>query len=157
MTTTNHALAGAIIAQIVPIPGLAVLLAFFSHFVMDALPHFGIPIQNDDVWARNNRTIFKFISRLDTVITFALFVISSWLSTGGADWKTVFACMFAAIFPDLVWVYRFIKEQKTHKVLPKSWFSKFHAWLQWGERPWGWVIEAVWFFASLAVLWRLMG
>jgi len=40
MTLTNHLLAGAALAKLLPLP-LAIPLAFLSHFVLDALPHFG--------------------------------------------------------------------------------------------------------------------
>lgn len=38
----NHAAAGGLLATVLPLP-LAILAAFISHFVMDALPHYGIP------------------------------------------------------------------------------------------------------------------
>jgi len=41
MTITNHILAGAIIGAVIKEPALALPIAFASHFVMDALPHFG--------------------------------------------------------------------------------------------------------------------
>ena len=41
MTITNHLLAGSLIGLTVAQPALAIALAFASHFVMDALPHFG--------------------------------------------------------------------------------------------------------------------
>jgi hypothetical protein len=40
MTLTNHLLTGAAIAKLLPSP-VAIPIAFASHFVLDALPHFG--------------------------------------------------------------------------------------------------------------------
>jgi hypothetical protein len=60
--------------------------------------------------------------------------------------------MLTAVAPDLVWVYRFFKELKTGKLGPKSLFSKFHKWIQWGEFPKGMFIDAIWLCASLAVV-----
>ncbi len=41
MTGFNHAVTGALIAGAVGNPFLAIPLAFASHFVLDAIPHFG--------------------------------------------------------------------------------------------------------------------
>ena len=38
---TNHMVTGAVIALVVKQPALALPLAFLSHFVLDALPHYG--------------------------------------------------------------------------------------------------------------------
>jgi hypothetical protein len=43
VSITNHLLAGAAIAYAIDKPLPVLLLAFASHFVMDALPHFGYP------------------------------------------------------------------------------------------------------------------
>ena len=43
MVITNHVLAGSLIGIGIKEPTLAITLAFVSHFVMDALPHFGYP------------------------------------------------------------------------------------------------------------------
>jgi len=47
MTLTGHAVVGAAIIKILPShPILAVVLAFFSHFVLDAIPHWDYPINS---------------------------------------------------------------------------------------------------------------
>ena len=46
MTATNHALTGAIIGFTVVAP-LAFLVAILSHFVLDAIPHFGANVPDN--------------------------------------------------------------------------------------------------------------
>ena len=41
MFVSNHILSGALIGSYVANPAVAVVLSFMSHFVLDALPHFG--------------------------------------------------------------------------------------------------------------------
>ena len=44
MTATNHVATGVLIAVVVPDPWVALPLAFASHFVCDALPHFDMQL-----------------------------------------------------------------------------------------------------------------
>lgn len=41
MTATNHALTGTAIGLLVGVPIFALPFAFASHFILDALPHYG--------------------------------------------------------------------------------------------------------------------
>ena len=43
MLITNHVLSGAVIGALSPDPLSAAARGFASHFVLDALPHFGLP------------------------------------------------------------------------------------------------------------------
>lgn len=45
MIATNHALTGAAIAVVIKQPILAIPLAFVSHFICDAIPHFGVDLK----------------------------------------------------------------------------------------------------------------
>lgn len=157
MTTTNHALAGAIIAVAVRQPVLAVVLAFISHFLMDALPHFGIQIENNDVRTRNDRPLFKWVTtRIDVAGTIIAVVLLPILLRPRIAWPLTLACILAAIAPDLIWVYRFIRELKTGKLGRKSVFSKFHKWIQWGEYPWALVFDICWFVGCLILVSRFV-
>lgn len=141
MTATNHALTGAVIALGIRQPMAAVPLAFLSHFVLDALPHFGIP--GGDVFERNRRAITKVVFAVDAVLVIVAFLwlglmhhqVSNWLLLG---------CAFVAYLPDVLWLPRFIREVRTHAWRPGGWFIRFHQGIQWGERPWGVVVELVW-------------
>lgn len=54
-----------------------------------------------------------------------------------------------AISPDSVWFYRHYRE-KVDGFLPKrNKLTDFHAKIQWGERPWGWILEISWFAAMI--------
>ena len=53
MTGTNHALSGAVIATFLPAP-VAIPVAFMSHFVLDAIPHFSV-----DKEKKNSHRIYK--------------------------------------------------------------------------------------------------
>ncbi len=144
----NHAVMGAIIAASVKQPAVALPLAFASHFVLDALPHYGVPTER--------RKIYKSFYRIlasDALITFALGILL--LAT-----KNYQACAgaFLALSPDVVWLPRFLKEHlfEAPPSLPADPFSRFHKKIQWGERPWAWPIDLVWAVLSFVLLLQLI-
>jgi hypothetical protein len=142
MTATNHALTGALIATAIDKPLLAVPIAFASHFVLDALPHFGV---SKNLKTRNSSSLFRTVTTLDLVICAALFLIAPWVAQSlDMNIWIMWACMFAAICPDLVWGYRLYRELTEKLPISKSKFSKFHSKIQWGERPRGLYIELLW-------------
>ena len=57
MTATNHALSGALIGLAVMQPILALPLAFVSHFMLDAVPHFGFDEHGGHL--KNKKTFHK--------------------------------------------------------------------------------------------------
>lgn len=142
MTSTNHVMTGAVIALAVKQPALAIPLAFASHFVLDALPHFGI--YEDDVIRRNKHWLFRTVISIDIPLMLALLVIIPDLAYAKLAWGITFACMLAAISPDFVWVYRFFREVRTQKWEPGGWFPRFHQAIQWFEQPVGLIVELVW-------------
>ena len=155
MTATNHAVTGAVIAAVVRQPLWAVPLAFLSHFVMDAIPHFGIDEAGDDVHARNRQPAFKWVLRIDMVLAPLCLMFLPWLLQDIVAWYVTLACSLAAMAPDLVWVYRYFREIRTGGLIPKNRFSRFHSWLQ-HERPRGIVLEIGWLLASLVVVAKLI-
>lgn len=66
MTGFNHALVDGLIGKYVPWP-LAIPLAFASHFVLDALPHYGIPHHT-----RDNSAFWKVFFTIDAFATLGL-------------------------------------------------------------------------------------
>lgn len=145
MTGVNHVLTGAVIAVAVKQPALAVSLAFASHFVLDALPHFGV-----DYHDRHQYPSFKRIMGFDLVVSpLLLILIPFWLES----WMVFFA-MAAAVAPDLAWFIKFYTDwrQGLKFELPKDPFSRFHKHIQWGERPWGWWVEVVWALLAAGLL-----
>jgi hypothetical protein len=137
MTGTNHTLTGAVIAVVVKQPALAVPLAFVSHFVLDALPHFGV-----DYHERHNYPSFKRVLGTDLVVMPLLLILVPFLLH---SWW-VLTAMLIAIAPDAIWFIKFYLDLRrgVKFQLPQDPFSRFHKRIQWGERPWGWRIEIAW-------------
>ncbi len=151
MTSSNHALTGAVIALSLQQPLLALPLAFVSHFALDALPHFGV---SEESLTRNRLWFMRLFWPLDALILLALFAYVLFNAGWGINIPIVFASMFLATSPDLAWIYRFALKEKWGKLSrpPMNAFNRFHANIQWGERPWGIVIELVWFILMFMVL-----
>lgn len=100
MTATNHALAGAAIGLSISQPILALPLALASHFVMDAIPHFGIKYAK----SKRNRKIFHLYLLIDAGLLAAVMIS---LLLAGAGWL-VFACLFLAGCPDFFQAYNYL-------------------------------------------------
>lgn len=125
MTGTNHFLAGALIATAVPLPVAAVSLAFASHIVLDALPHFG-------------RAPFR-AQRLVILFDAAALVMLM-----GVVWEAgnrlVLGCGLVATSLDLLWL-PLIHAQVKGRGYSLNRLQRVLSELQWGERPWGLLIE----------------
>lgn len=154
MTSTNHVMTGAVIALVVKQPELAIPLAFVSHFVMDAIPHFGI--YEDDVLRRNKSKVFKTVVSIDIPLAVILVFTIPHLAAAKVAWWIVFVSMVAAVSPDFHWVYRFIREVKTQQWSPGGWFPRFHQAIQWFEQPIGIITEIIWFGLMLFTFSRLV-
>lgn len=139
MTGYNHVATGVIVAVIIKNPVAVIPVAFVSHFVLDALPHFGRH-PRFKAWNSN----FLYLLAVDAALCFAVyfFALYKWPDLRVA---ITLGAFFAAL-PDFMWL---IYGKKT---LPKNWFYKFSKWIQWGERPWGMVIEIPYFLFTLYVL-----
>src|SRR6202050_887638 len=72
MTLTNHLLTGVHLAMVFPAP-IAIPLAFASHFILDALPHFGYKTIEERM---HHLGIFKIVIIADVI--FSVF-IAIWL------------------------------------------------------------------------------
>ena len=137
MTGLNHTLAGCLIALATPAP-IAPALAFGSHFLLDAVPHFG-----------RHPKFYKFSPHLKALILFdgaaslLAMAIVIWLFP--AQWLIIGLCSFMAVLPDLMWIFQ--KMLRT-----PQWFLTFSSLIQWGERPYGWVYECSYSVAGIALL-----
>lgn len=149
MTATNHALTGAAIVVLVRDPVLSVALALLSHFVLDALPHFGI--HEDDVLKRNKSKLFRRVVATDVII-FTLLLVSLPFAIHSVPWWLLELGMIAALVPDIVWVYRFARETKANVVIDKNWLTHFHQFIQRIEKPWGLAIELCWAVAAGVII-----
>lgn len=144
MTGSNHVVAGAIIAASVSQPVAAIPLALASHFVMDALPHYGDNTGRS--WLSRH---FHYILALDAFICAAFFL--SILIIQPAHWLLLVICAAIAVSPDFLWLPYYLADLKG-QVRHESRLAKLFKWIQWGERPWGIYIEIAWLIASIAVL-----
>lgn len=151
MTAVNHAVTGALIAVAVREPVLAVPLAFLSHFVLDALPHFGIKKSAQE---RNKKKLFWGVQAVDLILLTMFF---TWLVffLHLANLLLILICSFAAMSPDLIWVYRFFREIKTKIETEGNMFVRFHRRIQRFERPWAIVLEAFFLLAVFSIFLNL--
>lgn len=145
MTATNHVITGALIAAALKNPVMALPASFLSHFIMDALPHFG----RAKVAQKSSRQ-FMFILGGDCLTAGLILLLIA--ITQPAGWMLLFACGVLAASPDLMWFPNYARVLKKIPEKPNNLIMKFHSWIQWGERPWGILVEAAWF---IAVVWAL--
>lgn len=137
MTATNHGLSGALIGLAITQPAVALPLAFVSHFVLDAMPHFGGLNYHKN---KKNRQLFHLYLLIDATL---LAILISFLFINGAGWLA-FACLFLAGSPDFVHAYQYLFNKDFHdngSGPKKHWFTKFHKNIQRSETPKGLIVE----------------
>lgn len=140
MTITNHILAGSIIGLTVSNPVLAIVLALTSHFIMDALPHFGYAGQKGYGEALQHR--MSYIVAVATAITSVIVII---LLALNSKWFAIFTGIVAAS-PDAAGVYNWLKYEKQGRASTGFIYwthVRFHRAIQKFERPWGIYIEVL--------------
>lgn len=110
MTATAHALVSAAIAASIPNPLLSIPLAFVSHFVMDAVPHWDFGTN----WRTRAKAKTGAVATLDTILGFSLAYL---LFAGKVESVTLFLTMIAGNLPD--WMeapyYIFFATQKKRR------------------------------------------
>lgn len=151
MTATNHALTGAIVGLAVGEPIIALPLAFASHFVCDALPHFGSQDPND---TRITSSSFRNYLLLDAGLCLLLVLVL--VTYQPQYWVLAAACAFIAASPDFGWINKFSKARKGLKWRPNN-YSKFAAGIQWFQRPIGAVVEVAWFAGAIVLIHPFFG
>jgi hypothetical protein len=137
----NHTLAGSIVAVIVPAPFIPIV-ALVSHFILDLSPHFGFRPQDNPY-----KKPFVFILILDGLMCIACTLLAMALFPD--KWFLVGMGAFFGILPDLFWPLW----HKGPKWLDK--FLDFAEWIQWGERPYGWIFDALYGFFMIVILYML--
>src|SRR4051812_30696538 len=128
MTAPNHAIAGALIGlSLGGTPLAALLLAFLSHFALDALPHYDPP--GDEVTRLSSR---RFRVELYAQALLCVIVVIVLASSQRSGWLLAACCAFVATSPDLLWLPKFLAVRRTHR-LPRSpnWFWRMHHAIQW--------------------------
>lgn len=146
MTGLNHGLTGGLIAYFLPLP-IAIPLAFASHFVLDALPHYGI-----DQNKRDKSIFWKLFFVIDFFATFSLAAYAI-----HDHHYAMFLGGLFAIMPDFLWVGKVVKTGSFNLGRNSSRFMRWHAKIQGYERPWGlWVeipLATVLFYVVMIKIW----
>jgi hypothetical protein len=136
MIALNHVLAGTAIALAVKQPALVAPLAFASHFVLDALPHFSYR------WPGFR---FQTIWAMDAAASTLAVLYICW-----AFPPLAFAVVIGAVcaeLPDVFWLYeRLVIHRRS-----RNWFFRFHHWIQWSETQRGLKYELVYLFLFAVV------
>ena len=143
MTGSNHVVAGALIGAVVVQPVVAVPVALASHFIMDALPHYGD--NNKSTWLNRH---FDYVLAVDATITLSFLI--TLLAIQPTNWVLMLACAVIAVLPDVVWLPHYLADMRG-QTKPHGRFARFSKWIQWGERPWGIYIEAIVLIGLLAL------
>lgn len=145
MRAINHALTGAVIGLGVGEPVAAMSAAFFSHFALDAIPHFGL--RKNDLGGKE----FSDLLVLDAILCFGLIVLLFLLRP--KHWLLATCCAFLATSPDFMWVGRYLRARAGRKSRPlKNVILQFHHTIQWFERPIGLIVELAWAPAMVLLL-----
>ncbi len=151
MIASNHLITGAVIGASIQNPWLALPLAFLSHFGLDVLPHFGFT-KSGFTHALTQRISYIALF-LDVIFTAGLVVM---LQT--TNWLPYMAA-FVAFSPDTIWLTNYFVYER--RKLPSPDFlrgplTRFHKRIQWCERPWGLIVDGLWFAAMLVILTRII-
>jgi hypothetical protein len=145
MTATNHALTGAIIGLTIENPLLAVCLAFVSHYVLDALPHFRPDLTDQELLPKKGyRWYLVAEASLCFLIVLTLFLLKP------HHWLLAAFCAFVAAMPDLFSIPMYLKVRKGEP-WEAGWYIKFASGIQWFEKPTGLPIELVWFAGAVSI------
>lgn len=144
MQAINHAVFGALIAVTVHEPVVAIPLSLGSHFVMDAIPHYG----NDPKAPRGSRLYYLRII-IDTMASFSILLL--FLSFHPPHMKLIIVCASVAILPDLLWPLALHVKRSG----PLWAFFKFHKLIQRESRS-GILVEKGWLIiTTLLVLYKI--
>jgi hypothetical protein len=143
MTGLNHVLTGTAIALAVKQPLLIAPLAFLSHFLLDAVPHFGgtpFHVYGHKHFAKAMATDgLLAITALCTILFFAPALIIP-----------ILVGAFFGFLPDVFWLYYYSHHE------PQYWFFRFHQAIQWFERPSGAIVEASYFILISTIIFALL-
>ena len=143
MTSSNHILAGSLVATYFSSPWTVLPLAFMSHFALDALPHFG----NTNVKLNAKQKYRKYLA----VEILGLFGILLLLSTGKYGLNLLTLAGFFAVLPDLEHPIRYLVFARRGIDPPETLTYKFHKRIQWAERERFIVVEILLFILGFAI------
>lgn len=151
MTAVNHALTGSIVVATINNPQLGLPLALLSHFILDALPHFGA-----HTIASPKSKEFRAILLCDGLLTMCFIMVIAFVGYRiGLDWWLLPFGAILAVLPDFMW-YKHYKSDLQGKT--KTWdpVRKAHKKIQQWEVSWGWIIEVLWYIAAILILYSIL-
>lgn len=148
MIATNHAITGAVIGLASGNVWVAIPAALLSHFICDALPHFGTNQAGDSYLRSKAFSIFLVSDALACMLLVALLAVLQ-----PEHWFLASVSAFVATTPDFAWLPGYVRAKcgKPYSTNP-NWFLRFAADIQWFERPIGAVVEVGWFLAGMVIL-----
>lgn len=117
MIALNHVLAGTAIGLAVRRPELAAPVAFLSHFVLDASPHY--------IYGKFGTKRFVYTWIADAVLSAAALAAIA-LAAPELAFATIVGGVFAEL-PDVFWVHYHMHGK------PKHWFYELHTKIQWSQ------------------------
>lgn len=151
MTAINHALTGALVGLISGQPLVAIPVALASHFVCDALPHFGVRSTDTGLFKTK---AFRLQLLLDAMLCGALVAVLA--DRHPLHWVLAALCAFVATSPDFAWIGKFVRANKGQKPTKGNWFTRWASDIQWFQRPPGAVVELAWAAGSGVLLWQFL-
>jgi len=146
MRAINHALTGTVIGLVVKEPAVAIPIALVSHWICDAIPHYGSGISEKHAMESN---AFERLLYIDTILCFLLVLVLAILQPN--HWVLASFCAFVAASPDLLSFnrWRLMRQGLKSKLTP---YGKFAKGIQWFERPIGGVVELAWAIAAVILI-----
>jgi len=148
MTATNHALTGATIGILIGKPLLAVPVALLSHFICDAVPHFGFTGEKLKKRIMRGNSFRNYLV-VEAIICFVIVLAIAVLRP--AHWQLAAWCAFVAASPDLL-SYKRYRATRSGTAWSGNLYSRFAHDIQWFERPIGALVEVAWLVAALVIL-----
>lgn len=150
MTAINHALTGAFIGLTISEPAIALPVAFASHFVLDAIPHYDVSEESEKERIDSKKF---FILQIVAGAALCFLLVLLLALARPRHWIVAAICAFLATSPDLFWIKKYLVIKKSNKLLPnKNWFWHFHGLIQWFQRPIGAVVEITWLVSMLVLV-----
>lgn len=145
MTAPNHALTGALIGLSIASPAVALPLAFLSHFVCDAIPHYDPPGTSAEIYRSKNFIMeFLVLGGLLCLLIVVLLAVAH-----PVHWLLAAWCAFLAAAPDLLQLPYFLYTRRTgHDHAHPDILKRFHAWIQWKTGPNLRWVEMLWFVVA---------
>jgi hypothetical protein len=150
VTATNHALTGTIIGLAITVPIVAIPLAFASHYVLDALPHFGSGKSQRQTL---RSAWFRYYLILEAFICFSIVMLLAVIQP--FNWFLAAVCAFAAAAPDLFSINRYVSVTQGREYKPNM-YSRFASKIQWFEKPIGGLVELAYLLIAVTVLVKLL-